>query len=166
MQADPAVPSAAALPAPQAAGPVPLAPVPPASVSPPSVAVAPPVQVQIVQALSSAGPVTELRLAPEELGPVRIELRQEGDRLVMTIAAERPDTLDLLRRHAGELVAELRAAGQPEPDLGFGHWSGPGGDPPTPQAEGVPAEPPLPGAASAAAASHPDRPGSGLYLRI
>lgn len=135
-------------------------------------ALAPLVHVQIVQALSPDGAVTELRLAPEELGHVRIDLRQEGDRLVMTVAAERQDTLDLLRRHAGELAAELRAAGHPGLDLSFGRWSGPGaggGSPPgaAPEAEKAPAAgAPLQAAALLPAVAHPDRPGGGLYLRI
>nr|WP_240904269.1 flagellar hook-length control protein FliK [Rhodobacter sp. SGA-6-6] len=122
--------------------------------------------------MSPDGPVTELRLAPEELGHVRIDLRQEGDRLVMTVAAERQDTLDLLRRHAGELAAELRAAGHPGLDLSFGRWSGPGagdGNPPgaAPEAEQAPAAgASLQAVASLPAAARPDRPGGGLYLRI
>lgn len=130
-----------------------------------------PVQVQIVQALSPDGAVTELRLAPEELGHVRIDLRQEGDRLVMTVAAERQDTLDLLRRHAGELAAELRAAGHPGLDLSFGRWSGPGaggGNPPgaAPEAEKAPAAGAPLQAVAPLPAVRPDRPGGGLYLRI
>lgn len=132
---------------------------------------APPVQVQIVQALSSGGgAVTELRLAPEELGHVRIDMRHEGDRLVMVVSAERQDTLDLLRRHAGELAADLRAAGHSGLDLSFGQWTGPGTE-----AEGnpdglteaemtwpdVPQDP-----ARAAFKTQPHQPVGGLYLRI
>ncbi|GAB1361056.1 hypothetical protein MASR1M32_02920 [Rhodobacter sp.] len=129
----------------------------------------PPVRMQIVQALSASGsPVTELRLAPDELGHVRIDMRHEGDRLVMTVSVERPETLDMLRRHAGDLVADLRAGGHAGLDLSFGRWSGPGPDggrPPAPMddagaslsAEALPA---------AAAEIRSMQPASGLYLRI
>lgn len=132
----------------------------------------PPVQVQIMQAVSSGGTVTELRLMPEELGHVRIDMRHEGDRLVMSVSAERQDTLDLLRRHAGELAAELRAAGHSGLDLSFGRWSGPGaetggrsaGDPAADApwlAVEASSQQPAP-----AAESLSYRPASGLYLRI
>ncbi len=134
---------------------------------------APPVQVQIVQALSSGGAVTELRLAPEELGHVRIDMRHEGDRLVMTVLAERQDTLDLLRRHAGELAAELRAAGHSGLDLSFGHWSGPGAGADSsprrvPEAEVLwPDQPEMPpDAGHAAFKTHPHQLAGELYLRI
>ena len=65
----------------------------------------PTVQVQIMQALFLAEP-HRVRLMPEELGHVRIDMRHEGDRLVMSVSAERQDTLNLLRRHAGELAAD------------------------------------------------------------
>ena len=132
---------------------------------------APPVQVQIVQALSSGGgAVTELRLSPEELGHVRIDMRQEGDRLVMVVSAERQDTLDLLRRHAGELASDLRSAGHSGLDLSFGQWTGPGAEADG-QPDGMPeAEMPwseMPqDAARAVFRPQPHQPVGGLYLRI
>lgn len=128
-----------------------------------------PVRLQILQALSASGsPVTELRLAPDELGAVRIDMRHEGDRLVMTVSAERPETLDLLRRHAGDLVADLRAGGQAGLDLSFGRWSGPGPDTGRPPAEmsDAPAALPTEALPAAAAEIRPPSPAQGLYLRI
>ncbi|MFZ1470038.1 MAG: flagellar hook-length control protein FliK [Paracoccaceae bacterium] len=85
----------------------------------------PPAATQIVQAVGqSDSEVTQLRLAPEELGEVRIDLRSDGDRLIMTVSAERRDTLDLLRRNADELAAEMRTAGHQRLDLSFGRWAG------------------------------------------
>jgi hypothetical protein len=132
----------------------------------------PPVPVQITQALSSGGPIIELRLSPEELGHVRIDLRHDGERLVMAVSAERQDTLDLLRRHAGELAADLRASGHAGLDLSFGRWSGPGADPgsdhhsapQTPVPTHAEAKAILPIALQTAAQTF--LPGSGLYLRI
>jgi hypothetical protein len=53
----------------------------------------------------------EIRLAPDELGAVRLQVTLEGDVLRVAISAERPETLDLMRRHAPELAAEFRALG-------------------------------------------------------
>ena len=66
---------------------------------------------------------TELALSPAELGHVRVKLKPDAanpDRLVVMITFERPETLDLFRRHAGELSDALRAAGYSGADLGFG----------------------------------------------
>lgn len=65
---------------------------------------------------------TELALSPEELGHVRVKLKPDSanpDRLVVMITFERPETLDLFRRHAGDLADALRAAGYSGADLGF-----------------------------------------------
>ncbi|MEZ5796996.1 MAG: flagellar hook-length control protein FliK [Paracoccaceae bacterium] len=100
----------------------PIRPDPPAAAAAP----APPLPDQVLQAVATAtGPVTELRLAPEELGAIRIDLRNEGERLSITISAERPETLDLLRRHSDQLLGDLRQSGNQSLDLGFGRWSGP-----------------------------------------
>ena len=84
----------------------------------------PAVHVQIVQAVAATtGGVTELCLAPDELGHIRIDMRDDGDRLIVMISAERPETLDLLRRNADQLATELRGAGHSSLDLNFGGWS-------------------------------------------
>jgi hypothetical protein len=61
----------------------------------------------------------ELRLDPPELGRVEIDLSLVDGRLTATIAAERPETLDLLRRHADVLQRDLVAAGFGGADVGF-----------------------------------------------
>lgn len=74
----------------------------------------------LVQASDRA---TELALAPEELGKVRLRLEPDAanpDRLTITINVERPETLDLFRRHAGELADAIRAAGYSGADIDFG----------------------------------------------
>lgn len=65
------------------------------------------------------GPV-ELALAPEELGRLTISLQQEGDFVRVSMMAERPETLDLLRRHAGDLLADLRQSGFSGASFSFG----------------------------------------------
>ncbi|WP_164681929.1 flagellar hook-length control protein FliK [Fuscovulum blasticum] len=154
------------------------APAPPhAGLSPPHIPAGPPaaaplpaaVPAQIVQAATDSGsPVTEIRLSPEELGSLRIELRTEGDRAFVTLSAERADTLDLLRRHSDRLAADFRAAGFAQVDLGFGHWSGPGqgADQAAPAPDGpmLPEAPPPDPAAWPSPVSPPA--GAGLYLRL
>lgn len=55
--------------------------------------------------------IAEVSLSPQELGHVRMAMRVDGDAVVVHIVAERPDTLDLLQRHTGQLAAALRDAG-------------------------------------------------------
>jgi hypothetical protein len=61
----------------------------------------------------------ELRLDPVELGAVSIVLQGNEDALVVRITAERPDTLDLMRRNSDQLLAELRAAGIGDAQMSF-----------------------------------------------
>lgn len=81
---------------------------------------------QVAEGLSGALATTpgsdriELVLSPEELGRVRFELRAEGDSLQVTLTAERPETMELLRRHLPELLTELRQAGYGTATLNFG----------------------------------------------
>ncbi len=72
---------------------------------------------------AALGPV-EIVLDPKELGKIRFEIHQQGDQLKVVLAVERPETLDLLRRHADQLIQEFRAAGFAGASLGFGHWGG------------------------------------------
>lgn len=62
----------------------------------------------------------ELQLAPEELGPVRLELSPADGSITVELVAERGETLDLLRRHADMLARELRQAGYGEVRFQFG----------------------------------------------
>jgi hypothetical protein len=72
---------------------------------------------------------TEFALSPEELGHVRLRLEPDAanpDRMVVMISFERPETLDLFRRHAGELAEAIRAAGYSGADIGFEQHGGNG----------------------------------------
>ncbi|MGB8811943.1 MAG: flagellar hook-length control protein FliK, partial [Paracoccaceae bacterium] len=64
----------------------------------------------------------ELSLAPEELGRLHMSLVQDGDMVRVTLVAERPETLDLMRRHADQLSQEFRQAGFSGASLSFGQW--------------------------------------------
>lgn len=124
-------------------------------------------QIVAVVSTQQAGTV-ELRLSPEELGHVMIDMRKEGEVMVVQISAERNDTLDLLKRNSDQLAAELRASGQLQINMSFGRWTGSGqgneGAPPNAVAGG-----PFPHA-GLPAQDQPFRPRyvpqSGLYLRI
>ncbi len=52
-----------------------------------------------------------LTLAPEELGHLRMTISQDAGDVRVMVSADRPETLDLMRRHADQLTAELRGAG-------------------------------------------------------
>lgn len=109
--------------------PVPMMPI--GTAGPTGVPTAPPIlqlAAQLTAALThSADGVTELALSPEELGHVRLRLEPDvanPDRMVVMITFERPETLDLFRRHAGDLAEALRSAGFAGADIGFGQGSG------------------------------------------
>lgn len=132
-----------------------------------------PVLGQVTGAVQQArAGITELRLSPEELGAVRIDLATEGDRASLVISAERQDTLDLMRRNADRLAGDLRAAGFQQLDLSFGRWSGQGQGAPTPHLPEIdppPAREPAPTLAAERPVSplgSAPVPGRGLYLRI
>ncbi len=87
-------------------------------------AVIPQVAAQLVGViLKSPDNSTILALAPEELGRVQLRLEPDAnnpDRMVVMISVERPETLDLFRRHASELAEAIRNAGYSGADIGFG----------------------------------------------
>lgn len=63
--------------------------------------------------------VAELTLSPEELGRLRLSMVADGDRMIVQLAADRPETLDLLRRHVDQLGNALREAGFANVDYAF-----------------------------------------------
>lgn len=74
----------------------------------------------------------ELTLSPETLGRVHFDMRPDATGLSITLSAERPETLDLIRRHLPDLLAELRQAGVQAGNLSFGTF-GEGRHPPSGQ---------------------------------
>lgn len=78
---------------------------------------------QILPQASAAktGPI-ELVLNPAELGHLRFEIHQKGAHLEVVLLAERPETLELLRRYGDQLASEFRNAGFSGASLSFGHW--------------------------------------------
>jgi hypothetical protein len=111
----------------------------------------------------------ELRLDPPELGAVRFGIDSQATGLVVTIIAERPDTADLMRRHAEQFLADLRQAGFQGASLQFGSSGNPGGQGaermPTPHTTPSAANPVTSPAVPAAAPPRPAAAG-GLNLRL
>ncbi len=94
---------------------------PAAAPTPGAAALAP----QLALALSSkSGGTVEIRLDPEELGRVRVSLSGSETALTMTVLAERPETAELMRRHADGLLREFRAMGYETITLAFGESGG------------------------------------------
>jgi hypothetical protein len=81
------------------------------------------VALQITKALDQDRTEIRIRLDPPELGEVDIQLEFRDLRLIASINAERPDTLDLLQRDARSLARALREAGLElaDADLSFAH---------------------------------------------
>lgn len=103
----------------------------PTSIAPPS---GPPVYlVQIIGALQGgavAGQGTfELALSPEELGSVRMVFNTIDGALAVQIAAERPETAELLRRNSELLLRDLQDAGHVYVNLSFSSGEQNGGAP-------------------------------------
>jgi flagellar hook-length control protein FliK len=65
----------------------------------------------------------EVRLSPEELGRVTVTLKVADDTVVLSIQAERQETLELMRRHADVLQREFRDAGFTALSFSFGQGS-------------------------------------------
>lgn len=76
--------------------------------------------------------VTEIALSPEELGRVQITLQadaRQSDRMVIFLSFDRPETLELFRRHSDQLAEAMRMAGYSGADINFGqHGTGAGGN--------------------------------------
>ncbi|MFK7878935.1 flagellar hook-length control protein FliK [Roseobacter sp.] len=53
----------------------------------------------------------ELALNPEELGRVRLSISAAEGGITVSVLAERPETLDLMRRHIDQLAREFQALG-------------------------------------------------------
>ena len=62
----------------------------------------------------------DIRLSPEELGNVRMQLVQGETGMTVHITADRPETLDLMRRHIDQLARDLADAGYRGTEFSFG----------------------------------------------
>lgn len=95
----------------------------------------------------------EIQLEPRELGRVRMVLSLSDQGLTLTVAAERPETLELMRRNIDLLAQDFAALGYR--DLSFAFAGSPGGNGgPAGSGKGPAAE----AATTAADAAPPPRP--------
>ncbi len=70
----------------------------------------------------------ELTLSPEELGRLRLTFTVDGGSMAVAVNAERPETLDLLRRHIDALAQELREIGYENVSFDFNQGGDAQGD--------------------------------------
>ncbi|MCT8331714.1 flagellar hook-length control protein FliK [Albidovulum sediminis] len=131
-------------------------------------ATAPHIAEQLAAAVALRPDGAEVSLRPDELGHVRISIDRSAGETTVTLMADRPETLDLLRRHVDLLASELRGAGVHNCNFQFGHGHGAAAHSPPAsfgQAEGGeaigPAEPP-----SLSSGPAPSVRGGGLDLRL
>jgi flagellar hook-length control protein FliK len=79
------------------------------------------VAIQVAEKVAgSVGPEIDLALNPEELGRFRILLKPSETGISVTILADRPETLDLMRRHIDALSQEFRSIGYSTTSFSFG----------------------------------------------
>ncbi|MDP3341304.1 flagellar hook-length control protein FliK [Frigidibacter sp.] len=110
----------------------------------------------------------ELTLSPEELGRVRLTLSTSDAGLVLAVSAERPETLDLMRRNIDQLARDFREIGFSDLSFSFTQQdrrpqAGPHSALPDASA---PAEAAAPAALPTAPAPRRPAPAGGLDLRI
>lgn len=76
---------------------------------------------QLTQALQQSGNArsVELSLNPAELGRVRMALQTSENAVMVHITADRPETLDLMRRHADILARDFQEIGYQDAQLSF-----------------------------------------------
>jgi flagellar hook-length control protein FliK len=68
---------------------------------------------------NNAGQSVDITLNPSELGHVRISLSTGETGVIVSILAERPETMDLLRRHADLLAQDFRDIGYDSTEFSF-----------------------------------------------
>ncbi len=69
----------------------------------------------------------ELTLSPEELGRLRMSFQSEGASMHIVLSFERPDTLDLMRRHIDQLAQDMREFGMSDVSFTFQQQTSEGG---------------------------------------
>lgn len=93
----------------------------PASAMPSRADMAPHIARQLVEVMGqAANRPTEIALSPEELGRVRMSVATEDGKITVNILTERPETLDLMRRHIDQLGQSFRSMGYDQVSFSFG----------------------------------------------
>ena len=116
----------------------------------------------------------ELTLSPEELGRVKLSIQQADGGISVSLQAERPETLELMRRNIELLQRDFRALGYEQISFSFdqngaGQGSGfresPHSEPASASAT-IDAAPPSPPGRDLSPAYRREMPGGGLDIRI
>jgi hypothetical protein len=80
-----------------------------------------PVQQQLAEIIHTHGAgKTDVTLSPEELGRVTLSISPLDREITVNIVAERPETLDLIKRNIDQLSAELKQLGYSSAQFSFG----------------------------------------------
>lgn len=108
----------------------------------------------------------EVTLSPEELGRVRFHIHSGEHGLVVQVAADRPETLDLMRRHADQLARDFAEAGYDGASFSFGDGGASGQERSSDTPAGSDADLPLAEAAPTPAAAQSQPQTDGLDIRI
>ncbi|MFV0244269.1 MAG: flagellar hook-length control protein FliK [Qingshengfaniella sp.] len=75
---------------------------------------------QLVEHVRPGGPrEIEMSLNPAELGRIRMSIAMRDDGVTISVISERPETQDLLRRHAAMLEQEFQSLGYTDVNVGF-----------------------------------------------
>lgn len=94
------------------------------SMAPPARADVAPIIRQVTEGFARlADGSVDIRLSPEELGHVRLHMMQSESGLTVHITADRPETLDLMRRHIDQLARDLAEAGYEGAEFSFAEGS-------------------------------------------
>lgn len=92
----------------------------PTSAALPATQHARPITNQVIAELSRGqNGTTEIQLAPEELGKLQLKLSTQDGIAVVMIAAERPETTEMLRRNLGDLEQQMHNLGYENVDFQF-----------------------------------------------
>lgn len=96
------------------------------------------VAMQLAQAMQNSGASrsVELALNPVELGRVRLVMKTSENTVTVHVTAERPETLELMRRNVETLALDFQAIGYGEAQFSFSQQHA--GDNPTHQASFAP----------------------------
>ncbi len=127
------------------------------------------VALQISSAASAqSGGQVVLRLNPEELGHVRLTMTPGEGTMLVSIVAERGETLDLMRRHINLLAEEFQALGYDDPQFDFKNpqRDGNGSSPTSPDDDSPPLIHPDDSPTSIAQAPSAPHDSGGLDLRF
>ena len=120
-------------------------------------------------AQNSSDQQIELTLSPAELGKVRMSLSSTDAGVSVLIHADRPETLDLMRRNIGDLESEFADMGYGNVDFAFSGGDGAHdqrGDHPQAHDTSTLADAPVVGTASNAAEDTPLSPETSMDIRI